>query len=837
MTKWSYIQIPFAPAIRETLKALEIAEAKHGRLHAKLLPHLERLFNLCAEHGLERMADETLNRVLHIQRKVLPRGAPEAIRTLCRVNRKEEWQGRAAEFHAAQTQLRTRLRTVARTHGPGSYKAIPILKDLANLFESTDMGSPQFDQAKQLRRNIVERMTTRHGRDHAETLKAKMDLAYEVMFTDGKKTQRFADEILAIHEKKHGMDSAQVLPALNLLNQIVLFSDKQTDMAEELALAYRILRLDEKHNGQENLAVASDLINIVFSHLRTKRNLKEATTFARRAQAIYNRHYGTGNLRTANIASLLAKLETLQGHPEKAEELLEEAASTQEAYLPASFAFFQTMHKLENLADKANNREKKGLYLNRTVTVATRKLGPRHPQTTNARLEVRMFQEGLDRIERIDEKYYRERLKTLEEVYGTDAPILVTAILDLSGWLREHNQLEEATALDAQATAKLRTRFNAGKPVDRRLFAAMLWSLADKELKKGDYARANPLFEECLAISLTQNDGMRRQMAFEGCIRCATGTGRKDDALKYQMMAEHCRARTRYEPDEDERDILTAPKPRRRVMSMSRIDWRSDIPKPPVNCTATTSTNTASEEDAIQKVLPPALQKRAHEGDAVAQNALGMFYYRGEMVPQDVAEAARRFRAAAEQNHTEAQANLGFLYATGVGVQQDWTEAAKWFMRAAEQDDCVAMASIAYCKLHGHGTAKDPNTAMVWLQRSRRPNYSAGKTWLDRLHLKMKGLETHARKAMRQVHHAAMQGDNEATQCMAELYLHGQGDPEDATLALDWLKTAAEAGDKKACRILARLYMPEVNPIIDIDEAAKYCEANSENADPVRGPP
>jgi len=47
---------------------------------------------------------------------------------------------------------------------------------------------------------------------------------------------------------------------------------------------------------------------------------------------------------------------------------------------------------------------------------------------------------------------------------------------------------------------------------------------------------------------------------------------------------------------------------------------------------------------------------------------------------------------AAEQGDPDAQFKLGVLYYSGEGVPQDLTEARKWILKAAEQGDATAQA-------------------------------------------------------------------------------------------------------------------------------------------------
>ncbi len=75
--------------------------------------------------------------------------------------------------------------------------------------------------------------------------------------------------------------------------------------------------------------------------------------------------------------------------------------------------------------------------------------------------------------------------------------------------------------------------------------------------------------------------------------------------------------------------------------------------------------------------------KAADQGNAGAQNNLGLMYANGQGVPQDYAEAVRWYRKAAEQGYASAQTNLGVMYSKGQGVPQDYAQAHKWYNLAA----------------------------------------------------------------------------------------------------------------------------------------------------------
>jgi TPR repeat protein len=67
-------------------------------------------------------------------------------------------------------------------------------------------------------------------------------------------------------------------------------------------------------------------------------------------------------------------------------------------------------------------------------------------------------------------------------------------------------------------------------------------------------------------------------------------------------------------------------------------------------------------------------------------------HFEGQGAPQDLAEAARWYRLAADQGHAKAQYNLACLYGTGQGVPQDHAEEARLLRLAAAQGLAEAQA-------------------------------------------------------------------------------------------------------------------------------------------------
>ena len=104
----------------------------------------------------------------------------------------------------------------------------------------------------------------------------------------------------------------------------------------------------------------------------------------------------------------------------------------------------------------------------------------------------------------------------------------------------------------------------------------------------------------------------------------------------------------------------------------------------------------------------------AEEGNAVAQNNLGLMYHNGWGVPQDYKEAVYWYRLAAEQEHVDAQYNLGVMYNNGNGVPQDYEEAVRWYQLAAEQGHSKAQGNLGVMYAFGNGVMKDYVYAHMW---------------------------------------------------------------------------------------------------------------------------
>lgn len=106
----------------------------------------------------------------------------------------------------------------------------------------------------------------------------------------------------------------------------------------------------------------------------------------------------------------------------------------------------------------------------------------------------------------------------------------------------------------------------------------------------------------------------------------------------------------------------------------------------------------------------------AQNGNANAQMWLGMLYYDGNGVAQDLNEAAIWFRLSAEQGDGTAQAMLGSMYFSGDGVKQNDVEAMKWLRLSADQGKSTSQYLIGEMYMDGRVVAYDALEAVKWFQ-------------------------------------------------------------------------------------------------------------------------
>jgi predicted aspartyl protease len=128
----------------------------------------------------------------------------------------------------------------------------------------------------------------------------------------------------------------------------------------------------------------------------------------------------------------------------------------------------------------------------------------------------------------------------------------------------------------------------------------------------------------------------------------------------------------------------------------------------------------------------------ADQGNAVAQNSLGVMYAKGQGVPPNDAVAVSWYRKAADQGNATAQYNLGAMYEKGRGVQQYLLMAIIWYQKAADQGYAASQYNLGVMYANGgQGILQDYVSAYMWFDLAAAAGYKDAASARDTVATKM----------------------------------------------------------------------------------------------------
>ena len=200
------------------------------------------------------------------------------------------------------------------------------------------------------------------------------------------------------------------------------------------------------------------------------------------------------------------------------------------------------------------------------------------------------------------------------------------------------------------------------------------------------------------------------------------------------------------------------------------------------------------------------LQEQAKRGSQIAQYSLGVMYYYGEGVEENLSSAFEWFQRAAEQGYADAQHSLGVMYYHGKGVEENLSSAFKWFQRAAEQDFPLAQHSLGVMYYDGEGVERNLSSAFEWFQRAAEQGYADAQHSLGLMYYHGKGVEENLSSAFEWFQRAAEQDIPLAQHSLGLMYYHGKGVEENLSSAFEWFQRAAERGFAPAQHRLGLMY-------------------------------
>lgn len=143
--------------------------------------------------------------------------------------------------------------------------------------------------------------------------------------------------------------------------------------------------------------------------------------------------------------------------------------------------------------------------------------------------------------------------------------------------------------------------------------------------------------------------------------------------------------------------------------------------------------NVGSEYSSNERTDVQQLRMHADNGDAEAQNLIGVRYFSGNGIGQDYAQALRYFKMAADNGNLYALKNLGRIYMNGFGtVQASPREAIKWYSKAANRNDedaCYELGCIYDSEAEFHNAKK----ALYWYRKASDGGNQEARDRLEKL--------------------------------------------------------------------------------------------------------
>lgn len=168
-------------------------------------------------------------------------------------------------------------------------------------------------------------------------------------------------------------------------------------------------------------------------------------------------------------------------------------------------------------------------------------------------------------------------------------------------------------------------------------------------------------------------------------------------------------------------------------------------------------------------------------------------------------QAVECFRKAAEQGNASAQNNLGICYFWGKGVERDELQGIYLLRKAVEQGNATAHINLFNCYFNGGNVVqKDEKQAVNWLRKAAEQGNAEAQLQLGIYHIN-KVTQLDDEQAIYWYRKAAEQGNVTAQVELATCCEHGIGVPQDTKRAIYWYQKAAEQGNKDAIDALEQL--------------------------------
>lgn len=243
------------------------------------------------------------------------------------------------------------------------------------------------------------------------------------------------------------------------------------------------------------------------------------------------------------------------------------------------------------------------------------------------------------------------------------------------------------------------------------------------------------------------------------------------------------------------------------------IPYQLSAKMPPKNPKDPLKQTLEQATDSIKNVLA-----KAQAGDAVAQNEVGGWYYRGRHVNQNYKEALQWWTKSANQGNAQAIGNMALCYQTGNGIEADSLKASQLYIKSLEKGNTTLLSRLndeakggsvfssmllAHCYQNGKGVKKDVSKAVPYLEIAAKKNNVTAQRDLGMIFLNAKK----PAEAAKWFKMGTDNGELTSTYWYAKMLMEGSGVKQDKKAGANYMLRAAEAGFPQAMVNIGNDYM------------------------------
>jgi TPR repeat protein len=210
-----------------------------------------------------------------------------------------------------------------------------------------------------------------------------------------------------------------------------------------------------------------------------------------------------------------------------------------------------------------------------------------------------------------------------------------------------------------------------------------------------------------------------------------------------------------------------------------------------------------------QKIELDMLQRGVAQGNACAEDAVGMAYQTGQMgLKVDPDEAFALVKKSADQGYNHAMSDLAVIYMEGIGVDRNYEEGTRWYEKAMEGGDMKAARYIATNVELGIGSKINYKRAAELYRTSADRGDITGQCMLGSLYERGLGVPQSFEEAEKWYQISTGRGDLIASpgySALGNLYETRQDGKANLQTAIEWYRKGAVQGNPEAQANLLRL--------------------------------